>query len=59
MAEIKKIKEDVNQCRKERVIFDNVFKKLEMDLKLKEDEFRTKLKDSIEKEKKKKLRKKI
>jgi len=33
--------------RRERVIFDNVFKKLEMDLKLKEEELKKYLKETI------------
>ena len=40
MAEIKRLKEDVNIVRRERVIFDNVFKKLEIDLKQKEEELK-------------------
>lgn len=32
LAEIKRLKEDVNAARRERVIFDSVFKKLESDL---------------------------
>lgn len=39
LAEIKRLKEEVNAARRERVIFDNVFKKLETDLKFKEGEF--------------------
>ncbi len=40
LAEIKILKEDINVARKERVIYDNVFKKLETDLKNKEEEFK-------------------
>ncbi len=47
MAEIKRLKEEVNLVRRERVIFDNVFKKLEMDLKLKEEELKKKLLETI------------
>ena len=32
------MKEQVNQIRRERVIYDSVFKKLETDLKIKEEE---------------------
>ena len=48
MAEIKRLKEEVNLVRRERVIFDNVFKKLEMDLKLKEEELKKYLKETIQ-----------
>ncbi len=48
MAEIKRLKEEVNLVRRERVIFDNVFKKLEMDLKLKEEELKKKLLETIQ-----------
>ncbi len=34
------LKEDVNMARRERVIFSNVFKKLESDIKLKDEEFK-------------------
>jgi hypothetical protein len=47
VAEIKRLKEEVNLVRRERVIFDNVFKKLEMDLKLKEEELKKKLLETI------------
>ena len=47
MAEIKRLKEEVNLVRRERVIFDNVFKKLEMDLKLKEEELKKYLRETI------------
>jgi len=40
LAEIKRLKEEVNAARRERVIFDSVFKKLESDLKLKEEELK-------------------
>ena len=40
LAEIKILKEEINVARKERVIYDNVFKKLETDLKNKEEEFK-------------------
>ena len=48
VAEIKRLKEEVNLVRRERVIFDNVFKKLEMDLKLKEEELKKKLLETIQ-----------
>ena len=44
---VKRLKEEVNLVRRERVIFDNVFKKLEMDLKLKEEELKKYLKETI------------
>jgi hypothetical protein len=37
LAEIKRLQEEVNLVRRERVIYDNVFKKLEFDLKIKEE----------------------
>lgn len=38
LAEIKQLKDECNAKRRERVIFDNVFKKLEQELKIKEIE---------------------
>ena len=40
LAEIKRLIEEVNLVRRERVIFDNVFEKLEFDLKAKEEELK-------------------
>jgi hypothetical protein len=37
---INMLKEEVNMVRRERVIFSNVFKKLESDIKLKDEEFK-------------------
>lgn len=34
------LKEEVNMARRERVIFSNVFKKLESDIKLRDEEFK-------------------
>jgi hypothetical protein len=34
------LKEEVNMARRERVIYSNVFKKLESDVKLKDEEFK-------------------
>lgn len=51
LAEIKRLKEDVNAARRERVIFDNVFKKLETDLKFKEEEFKKYLLENLQVEK--------
>lgn len=51
LAEIKRLKEDVNAARRERVIFDNVFKKLESDLKIKEEEFKKCLLENLQVEK--------
>ena len=48
LAEIQKLKEDVNASRKERVIFDNVFKKLEIDLKMQELEIKKQLFTSLQ-----------
>lgn len=53
LAEIKRLKEEVNAARRERVIFDNVFKKLETDLKLKEEEFKKFLFENLQVEKEK------
>lgn len=51
LAEIQTLKEQVNASRRERVIFDNVFKNLETDLKLKEEEFKKYLFDNLQIEK--------
>ncbi|KAL4426281.1 hypothetical protein ABPG74_018698 [Tetrahymena malaccensis] len=40
LAQINMLKEQVNMARRERVIFSNVFKKLESDIKLKDEEFK-------------------
>ena len=40
LDEIKSQKEDINVLRRDRVIFDNVFKDLEKDLKRKEEHFK-------------------
>ena len=48
---MKKLKEDVNQVRRERVIFDSVFKKLEQDLKLRDDDLMQSLSETIKHEK--------
>lgn len=53
LAEIKRLKEEVNAARRERVIFDNVFKKLETDLKSKEEEFKKFLFENLQVEKEK------
>lgn len=53
LAEIKRLKEEVNAARRERVIFDNVFKKLETDLKMKEEEFKKYLYENLQVEKEK------
>jgi hypothetical protein len=34
------LKEDVNMARRERVIYSNVFKKLESDIKKKDEEYK-------------------
>ena len=47
MAVIKRLKEEVNLVRRERVIFDQVFEKLEVDLKLKEDKLKKELLNAI------------
>ena len=46
-AEIKKLSEDVNQVRRERVIYDNVFKKLELDLKQKEEKLKKLINENL------------
>ena len=43
----------MNAARRERVIFDNVFKKLETDLKMKEEEFKKYLYENLQVEKEK------
>jgi uncharacterized protein (DUF3084 family) len=43
LAEINMLKEEVNMARRERVIFSNVFKKLESDIKIKDEEFKKQL----------------
>ena len=48
LAEIRRLKEEVNLVRRERVIFDNVFEKLEIDLKLKEEELKKYLLETIQ-----------
>ncbi|KAL4462903.1 hypothetical protein ABPG72_018794 [Tetrahymena utriculariae] len=40
LAQINMLKEQVNMARRERVIFSNVFKKLESDIKIKDEEFK-------------------
>lgn len=47
LAEIKRLHENVNLVRRERVIFDNVFEKLEQDLKNKEEILKKYLLDHI------------
>ena len=42
------MKEQVNQIRRERVIYDSVFKKLETDLKIKEEELTKYITEAIE-----------
>jgi hypothetical protein len=42
------MKEKVNTIRRERVIYDSVFKKLEMDLKVKEEEVQRHIGEAIE-----------
>ena len=53
-AEIVKMKDEINIARKERTTFDSVFKQLEMEIKNKENEFKTLLFNNmrIEREKK-------
>lgn len=48
---VRKLKEEVNQVRRERVIFDSVFKKLEQDLKCKDEELMSSLAQTIKHEK--------
>ena len=55
LAEIKSLKEEVNAARRERVIFDSVFKKLETDLKLKEEELKRYLFEALQVEREKEL----
>ena len=43
LAEINELKEEIAIARRERVIFSNVFKKLESDIKIKEEEFKKQL----------------
>lgn len=57
LAEIKRLKEDVNASRRERVIFDSVFKKLESDLQQKEEELKKYLFESMQIEKEKTMMK--
>lgn len=40
MAEIGHLKEVLNVCRRERVIYSTVFKKIESDLRFKEEELK-------------------
>jgi len=47
LSEIKKLKDEVNIVRRERVMYDRVFKKLEVDLKVKEDELLKSLTETI------------
>jgi len=42
------MKEKVNTIRRERVIYDSVFKKLELDLKIKEEEVQRHIGEAIE-----------
>lgn len=42
------MKEEINILRRERVIYDNVFKKLETDLKIKEEELMKYISETIE-----------
>ena len=55
LAEIKRLKEEVNAARRERVIFDSVFKKLESDLKLKEEELKKYLFEAMQVDKEKNI----
>jgi hypothetical protein len=55
LAEIRKLIEVVNANRRERVIFDNVFKNLEHDLKHKEEEFKKYLFENLQVEKERKI----
>lgn len=55
LAEIRKLVDVVNASRRERVIFDNVFKNLENDLKHKEEEFKKYLFENLQVEKEKKI----
>ncbi len=43
----KSLKEEVSSARRERVIFDNVFKNLELDLKSKEEEYKKHLFETL------------
>lgn len=47
-SQIKKMKEKVNTILRERVIYDSVFKKLELDLKIKEEEVQRHIGEAIE-----------
>jgi hypothetical protein len=49
------MKEKVNTIRRERVIYDSVFKKLELDLKVKEEEVQRHIGEAIEIEEERKL----
>ncbi len=51
LSVVRKLKEEVNQVRRERVIFDSVFKKLEQDLKCKDEELMSSLAQTIKHEK--------
>jgi hypothetical protein len=42
------MKQEINILRRERVIYDNVFKKLETDLKIKEEELMKYISETIE-----------
>lgn len=54
LAQINMLKEQVNTVRRERVIFSNVFKKLESDIKLKDEEFKKFMIEKMQVEVKKK-----
>jgi len=48
LSEIKRLKDEVNQVRRERVMYDRVFKKLEVDLKSKEDDLVKSLTETLQ-----------
>lgn len=54
MAQINLMKEEVNIARRERVIFSNVFKKLETDIKQSDEEFKKYLIIKMQKDEEKK-----
>eukprot|EP01016_Furgasonia_blochmanni_P050437 TRINITY_DN7795_c0_g1_i3.p1 TRINITY_DN7795_c0_g1~~TRINITY_DN7795_c0_g1_i3.p1 ORF type:complete len:638 (-),score=166.91 TRINITY_DN7795_c0_g1_i3:150-2063(-) len=48
LAQIRELEEEINSLRRDRVIYDNVYKKLEKELKLKESELQRCIKKSME-----------
>jgi len=47
LSDISGLKDEVNLMRRERVIYDSVFKKLELDLKVKEEELKRQIREAI------------